>query len=295
MAFGRNILIFRKRRRIFVASSDLFSWRSGSILFRGRPLTTAQSQNLKAKDITSGILRVEALLEIRTQTGLPRLLTKLYQDLIHQGFSCRISRRKSILFIQRILIDGVQRIYLTNRVVIGEKNIELVVRPIAFAQVIHDYAQKGRIIQGDDHLLETLESLNWRRALYNWRKKGSFFEWEMEVVYKPILFGLTRGSLRNASFLSAASFQETSRVLARAALRGQIDFLLGLKENLILGTCLPIGTNALFLASNFLSNRNVLRKKLQSETIHGVTKEKGSPTFFWFDALSYLDRSSVFR
>jgi DNA-directed RNA polymerase subunit beta' len=117
----------------------------------------------------------------------------------------------------------------------------------------------------------------------------------MEVVYKPILFGLTRGSLRNASFLSAASFQETSRVLARAALRGQVDFLLGLKENLILGTYLPIGTNALFLASNFLSNRNVLRKKLQSETIHGVTKEKGSPTFFWFDALSYLDRSSVFR
>jgi DNA-directed RNA polymerase subunit beta' len=254
MAFGRNILIFRKRRRIFVASSDLFSWRSGSILFRGKSLTTAQSQNLKAKDITSGILRVETFLEIRIQTGLPRLLIKLYQDLIYQDFSCRISRRKSILFTQRILIDGIQRIYLTNRVVIGEKNIELVVRPIVFAQVIHDYVQKGRIIQGDDHLLETLESFNWRRAFYNWRKRGSFFEWEMEVVYKPTLFGLTRGSLRNASFFSAASFQETSRVLVRAALRRQIDFLLGLKENLILGTYLPIGTNALFLASNFLSS-----------------------------------------
>jgi DNA-directed RNA polymerase subunit beta' len=62
------------------------------------------------------------------------------------------------------------------------------------------------------------------------------------IFYRAILLGVTRASLNTQSFISEASFQETARVLAKAALRGRIDWLKGLKENVVLGRILPIGT-----------------------------------------------------
>ena len=62
------------------------------------------------------------------------------------------------------------------------------------------------------------------------------------VQYRPILLGITRASLAAESFISAASFQETKRVLTRAAVEGRIDWLTGLKENVILGRLIPAGT-----------------------------------------------------
>ena len=63
-----------------------------------------------------------------------------------------------------------------------------------------------------------------------------------KIKYEPILIGISKISLSNPSFLSQASFQETTRVLARAAIEGKIDWLYGLKENLMLGNLIPIGT-----------------------------------------------------
>jgi len=62
------------------------------------------------------------------------------------------------------------------------------------------------------------------------------------VKYRPMLLGITRAALMAESFISAASFQETKRVLSKAALEGQIDWLTGLKENVILGRLIPAGT-----------------------------------------------------
>lgn len=66
-------------------------------------------------------------------------------------------------------------------------------------------------------------------------------EWH-KICYRVILLGLTRASLNTQSFISEASFQETARVLAKAALRGRIDWLKGLKENVVLGGMIPVGT-----------------------------------------------------
>ena len=65
---------------------------------------------------------------------------------------------------------------------------------------------------------------------------------EEVIPYKPVLLGITKASLNTQSFISEASFQETTRVLAKAALRGRIDWLKGLKENVILGGIVPAGT-----------------------------------------------------
>ncbi len=65
---------------------------------------------------------------------------------------------------------------------------------------------------------------------------------EKKVQYEPILIGITKLSLSNSSFISEASFQETTRILTRSAVEGKIDWLYGLKENIILGNLIPIGT-----------------------------------------------------
>jgi hypothetical protein len=270
IAFGRVILIIRRGTRIVIESDRFLSWQPGSILPCQRPLTATRGRRTKSGDITSGIPRVEAFLEIRSQTGIPNLLEGLYQCFLQKGFLNRVAARKSLHFCQRVIIDGVLRIYQTNGVILDDKHLELIVRPISFVQVIQDSSNKNQIVQGENHPLENLERINWDRALLNWQKKESFREWKPKILYKPLLFGLTKRALRNASFLSAASFQETSRVLAQAAIRRRIDYLHGLKENLILGIRLPIGTNARFQAFNFLS----INKKKDAPKIKVRIKEK---------------------
>jgi hypothetical protein len=266
IAFGRSLLILRKGTRVVLESDRFLSWQPGSILSCQRPLTATRGRRTESRDITSGIPRVEALLEIRSQTGIPNLLEGLYQSFLQKGFLNGVAVRKSLHFCQRAIIDGVLRIYQTNGVVLDDKHLELIVRPISFVQVIQDSTNKNSMVQGENHPLENLERVNWYRGLSNWQKKESFREWKPNILYKPLLFGLTKRALRNASFLSAASFQETSRVLAQAAIRRRIDHLHGLKENLILGTRLPIGTNARFQAFNLVSKnkeKDILRTKMR--------------------------------
>jgi hypothetical protein len=174
--------------------------------------------------------------------------------------------------------------------------LELIVCPIAFAKVIQDCSQENPIVQGEDHPLRILERANWFRALTNWREKKLIHDGKSKIFYRPQIFGLTKGALRNASFLSAASFQETSRVLSVAALRGRIDFLFGLKENLVLGTRIPIGTNANFFTSNILLKKHLNRRHFETDIIPYKNKKKiGIPRnqrLFWLDALCYLEENS---
>jgi DNA-directed RNA polymerase subunit beta' len=83
------------------------------------------------------------------------------------------------------------------------------------------------------------------------------------IFYQAILLGITRASLNTQSFISEASFQETARVLAKAALRGRIDWLKGLKENVVLARILPIGTG--LKKNRYPSDKNfALEKKIEN-------------------------------
>ncbi|KAG6540779.1 hypothetical protein Mapa_017918 [Marchantia paleacea] len=88
---------------------------------------------------------------------------------------------------------------------------------------------------------------------------------EEAVPYKPILLGITKASLNTESFISEASFQETTRVLAKAALKGRIDWLKGLKENVILGGIVPAGTGSQEVIWQITlekkKKRNIFKKK----------------------------------
>ena len=80
------------------------------------------------------------------------------------------------------------------------------------------------------------------------------------ACYVPLLLGITKAALNNPSFISAASFQETTRVLTKAAIEGQIDWLRGLKENVILGNLIPSGTGFQNYQNCFKKNLSVLPK-----------------------------------
>jgi DNA-directed RNA polymerase subunit beta' len=98
------------------------------------------------------------------------------------------------------------------------------------------------VLEGDTDLLPGSQiSLN----EFIEANKKVFQEGKRPAIAKPVLLGITKASLRSESFLSAASFQETTRVLTDAAIRGKSDLLLGLKENVIIGGLIPAGTGIL--------------------------------------------------
>ena len=135
------------------------------------------------------------------------------------------------------LISQVQMTYRTQGVDINDKHIEVIARQMMRKVKIED--------PGDTDFLEAslVEKQEFRAANEKIRARIAAGETELrEAVCSPVLMGITKASLATESFLSAASFQETTRVLTDAAIKGKVDPLLGLKENVIIGKLLPSGT-----------------------------------------------------
>ena len=138
--------------------------------------------------------------------------------------------------VQNYIINEVQKAYRTQGVDINDKHIEVIVRQMMRKLRIDDpgdsYLLPASIIDKNE-FAEIIEKLNERKA------NGE------DVTYptcSPVLLGITKAALATSSFLSAASFQETTRVLTDAAIHGKVDPLLGLKENVIIGKLIPAGT-----------------------------------------------------
>ena len=132
---------------------------------------------------------------------------------------------------QRYLVYEVQKVYKSQGVEINDKHIEVIVRQMLHKVKIED-AGDADVLPGDSIDVNTFEDEN-RRLRLNGRK---------EATGVRTLLGITKAALATDSFLSAASFQETTRVLTEAAIKGKIDPLLGLKENVIIGKLIPAGT-----------------------------------------------------
>ena len=139
-----------------------------------------------------------------------------------------ILRIKGQAAVQRYLIDEVQRVYRSQGVAIHDKHIELIVRQML---------RKVRVESpGDTELLpgELIDRVEYERM-----NNMILVEGGEPATASPVLLGVTRASLNTDSFLSAASFQETARVLTEAAVNGSVDHLNGLKENVIIGRLIP--------------------------------------------------------
>jgi DNA-directed RNA polymerase subunit beta' len=137
-----------------------------------------------------------------------------------------------IVALAEYLVSEIQEVYRLQGVKINDKHIEVIVRQML---------QKVEITDGGDTVLlagEQLDRDEMDEANAKLDKKGK------KAEGKPVLLGITKASLQTRSFISAASFQETTRVLTEASVQGKIDTLNGLKENVIVGRLIPAGTGA---------------------------------------------------
>ncbi|MEW9124473.1 MAG: DNA-directed RNA polymerase subunit beta' [Thermotaleaceae bacterium] len=142
-----------------------------------------------------------------------------------------ILRIKGVSGVQQYLVKEVQRVYRMQGVDINDKHIEVIVRQMVARVKIEDAGDTDMLPGGLSNVYEFEAENNQVEA--NGGKPA---------VGKRVLLGITKASLATESFLSAASFQETTRVLTEAAIKGKEDHLIGLKENVIIGKLIPAGT-----------------------------------------------------
>ncbi|MEE8109903.1 MAG: DNA-directed RNA polymerase subunit beta' [bacterium] len=135
--------------------------------------------------------------------------------------------------LQKYLVNEIQEVYRLQGVTINDKHIEVIVRQMLKRVVIEDPGDTDFLV-GEQVTKEVFAA----------RNKEMQADGGTPATAKPILLGITRSSLSTASFISAASFQETTRVLTQASVSGMVDRLRGLKENVIMGRLIPAGTGA---------------------------------------------------
>lgn len=255
----------------------LIQVRDGQDVGPGEVLARIPVEGQKTRDITGGLPRVAELFEARTpkdkgtlaeMTGtisfgketkgkvrlqITDLEGKVWEELVpkernilvHEGQVVNkgelivdgpadpqdILRLLGIEELSRYIVDEVQDVYRLQGVKINDKHIEVIVRQM-LRRVVVENPGDTTYIQGEQ--VERSEILNTNEAV---QKEG-----KIPATYSNVLLGITKASLSTDSFISAASFQETTRVLTEAAIMGKRDELRGLKENVIVGRLIPAGT-----------------------------------------------------
>jgi DNA-directed RNA polymerase subunit beta' len=230
-----------------------------------------------ADDITQGLPRVTELFEARTPKGaspiaeangrisieetdtqykviltpdngdepVPHTVSKRMSMLVEDGQSIllghqyhegpvdpkEVLRVKGVRAVQEHLVDGVQSVYGSQGVPIHDKHIEVIVRQMMRKVTVVDHADTD-LLPGE--LVD--------RTRYNSINREALGEGKKTASARQEVMGITKASLATESWLSAASFQETTRVLTEAAMQGKSDPLVGLKENVIIGKLIPAGT-----------------------------------------------------
>jgi DNA-directed RNA polymerase subunit beta' len=145
-----------------------------------------------------------------------------------------ILRIKGVEALAEYLVNEIQEVYRLQGVKINDKHIEVIVRQMLQKLEI-EKSGDTTFLEGEQVDVEEFEEIN-QKTIDNGGKPAEG---------KPILLGITKASLHTRSFFSAASFQETTRVLTEASVQGKVDNLVGLKENVIVGRLIPAGTGSM--------------------------------------------------
>ena len=264
-------------KRYLLPSGSHLVVHDGDVVHPGDTLAKIPRETTKTKDITGGLPRVQELFEARNPRD-PAVITEV-DGTVHLGDIAKGMRKvmvanesgeereylipRSIHInvqegervragdalidgpinphdvlqvlgekeLQRYLVDKIQEVYRSQSVAINDKHIEVIVRQMMRSVKIEEV--------GDTDFLIDEQVDRWRFQEENDRVIAAGGE---PAVGRPLLLGITKASLSTESFFSAASFQETTRVLTEASISGKIDYLRGLKENVIVGRLIPAGT-----------------------------------------------------
>jgi DNA-directed RNA polymerase subunit beta' len=140
---------------------------------------------------------------------------------------------KSFKKVQSFILNSVQSVYESQGVSINDKHLEVIIKQMT-TKVLITHEGNTPLLRREVIDLYHIQYIN--QVIKSQKKKSA--------CYVPLLLGITKAALNNPSFISAASFQETTRVLTKAAIEGRIDWLRGLKENIIIGHLIPAGTGS---------------------------------------------------
>ena len=218
-----HIFLFRKATTHLLNDQSILHVRHGDIILKNQPLCSVFYNQSKTGDIVQGIPKIEEIFEARKKSkySLHELPIFSKDFLFFEKIIIKYLRS-----LQKSVVNNIQRIYCGQGIHISDKHIEIIVRQMTSNVFIREPGQTG-LLYGEIVALQWISRIN---VISN------------QVIYEPVLMGMTKTCLETSSFLSAASFQETTRILGRAALQNQIDFIRGLKQNVILGNLIPIGT-----------------------------------------------------
>ncbi|HEY3571613.1 MAG TPA: DNA-directed RNA polymerase subunit beta' [Thermoanaerobaculia bacterium] len=266
----------REKRYLLPSGSHLVV-QNGQDVFAGDTLVKIPRETTKTKDITGGLPRVVELFEARSPKE-PAIITEIDGSVhlgeVHKGMrkvvvesdmgdtreylvprSIHINVQEGervragdplidgpinphdVLQVlgekelQRYMTDKIQEVYRSQSVAINDKHIEVIVRQMMRSVKIEEV--------GDTEFLIDEQVDRWKFQEENERVVAAG---GTPAIGRPLLLGITKASLSTDSFISAASFQETTRVLTEAAISGKVDGLRGLKENVIVGRVIPAGT-----------------------------------------------------
>ena len=266
----------RNGRPYLISPGTMLQVEEGSLVLRGDMLATLVFEREKTGDIVQGLPRVEELLEARKpkdcailaeadgvarieiEDDVPRLFLEIEGGskseikfaidasiVVQNGQKIKkgqpltsgplnphdVIRLCGPEEAQQYLVDEVQRVYRSQGVEIADKHIEIIVRQMTKKVKVVDSGDTN-LLPGELVEVQTFENEN--KAV---KERGG-----QEATCEYMLLGITKASLNTESFISAASFQETTRILTEAAVDGKKDLLRGLKENVIIGRLIPAGT-----------------------------------------------------
>jgi DNA-directed RNA polymerase subunit beta' len=291
--------------------NTILSIEDGNEVKAGQVIARIPKESSRTKDITGGLPRVAELFEARKPKD-PAIMSEI-DGKISFGKDYKNKRRLMITsidekdefelliprakylnvqdgdFVKRgdILVDGtpvphdilrilgveelakylvkeVQTVYKLQGVFINDKHIEVIARQMLQKVLVTDSGDSTFLV-GEQVHKETLIEIN----------KGLEDEGKSLAKYEPVLLGITKASLQTKSFISAASFQETTKVLTDAATQGKVDTLNGLKENVIVGRLIPAGTGKLTTTFNEIAKKRDF-ERLASKAKTEVNIEKYS-------------------
>jgi DNA-directed RNA polymerase subunit beta' len=205
--------------------------------------------------------------------------------------------------VQEYLVNEIQEVYRLQGVRINDKHIEVIVRQMLQKVRVEDpgdthylegdLVDKFRFLQENEKLMEKIvvtdpgeakflrgelidpeEFSNINERLETAGKRQAIASKPRPATFKPVLLGITKAALSTESFVSAASFQETTRVLADAAISGKVDYLYGLKENVVMGNLIPAGTGLREYSDVLVTSEDDV---LEAENVGEQEEENYSP------------------
>nr|QBF57896.1 RNA polymerase beta' subunit [Neottia japonica] len=243
-------LVIRSAKPYLVTPGATVHGHYGETFYEGDTLITFIYEKSRSGDITQGLPKVEQILEVRSIDSISMNLERRVE-----GWDERIRRILGIpwgfligaeltIAQSRIsLVNKIQKVYRSQGVQIHNRHIEIIVRQVTSKVLVSEDGMSNVFLPGE--LIGLLRAERAGRVL------------DEAICYRAILLGITKSSLNTQSFISEASFQETARVLAKAALRGRIDWLKGLKENVVLGGVIPVGTGFKKLVHRSKQDKNI--------------------------------------